>query len=237
MMEKSRTQMETLAIIPAREGSKRIKNKNIKDFLGKPIMAYSIEAAQEAHVFDEIMISTESQKIADIGKKYGAKIPFFRSHQRAGDFVGLLDVVYEVLNEYKKSGYFFKMVALILATSPLMKAEYIRQAYQLYLEKKADSVLSVVEYSFPIQRSLHITDGIIEMNWPENLKKRSQDLEKIYHDAGQFYFFNIDQLLKQKNIYMINTYPFILSNLEVQDIDTETDWRLAELKYQLLKKI
>ncbi|WGS63899.1 pseudaminic acid cytidylyltransferase [Marinitoga aeolica] len=228
--------MKNLAIIPARGGSKRIPRKNIKKFYGKPIISYSIEAAIKSNIFDEIMVSTEDGEIAEIAKSYGAKIPFLRSKDNSNDYATLVDVCLEVIEEYEKNDVFFDYACCILPTAPLINYENIIKAYKLLSEKNFDSVITVTEYSFPIQRSFKLKNNKLEMNWPENMMKRSQDLEKTYHDAGQFIFFKIEELKKQKVLYMKNMGGIILSNIEVQDIDNEIDWKLAELKYELLKK-
>ena len=225
--------MKKLAIIPARGGSKRIPYKNIKKFLGKPILAYSIEAALKSNLFDEVMVSTDDENIAEIAKSYGANVPFLRSKENANDYIGLADVCKEVITEYKKINKNYEISCLILATAPLIKISNLKKALTLLTKKDLDCVFAVTEYSFPIQRSLKIENNYIKMNWPENYNKRSQDLQKTYHDAGQFYFFKTKELFTQNKFYMEKTYPIILNNLEVQDIDTETDWKLAELKYKL----
>ncbi len=229
--------MKNLAIIPARGGSKRIPKKNIKDFLGKPIIAYSIEAALKSSLFDEVMVSTDDEEIAEVAKKYGAKIPFFRNKETANDYAGLADVVKEVLENYIEKGQHYDNTCLILATAPFVNEEKLIKAYNLLITKNADCVITVTEYSFPIQRSFKIDNEYLKMKWPENMNKRSQDLEKTYHDAGQFCFFKTCEFFKQQKLYMEKLYPFILDNLEVQDIDTETDWKLAEMKYKLIMEV
>lgn len=229
--------MKNLAIIPARGGSKRIPKKNIKDFLGKPIIAYSIEAALKSNLFDEVMVSTDDEEIAEIVQKYGAKIPFFRSKETANDYATLTDVVKEVLMNYREKGQHYDNTCLILATAPFVNEEKLIKAYNLLITKNADCVITVTEYSFPIQRSFKIDNEYLKMKWPENMNKRSQDLEKTYHDAGQFCFFKTCEFFKQQKLYMEKLYPFILDNLEVQDIDTETDWKLAEMKYKLIMEV
>lgn len=230
--------MDALAMITARGGSQRIPGKNIKPFLGKPIIAYSIAAALESKIFSEIMVSTDDKKIEEISLKYGARVPFLRSEKNSDNHAPLSEVVLEVLEEYQKIGKSFDFICLILPTAPLIKKENLIRAYsQIVREDDIDCVFTVTEYSFPIQRSLKIESNFLKMNWPENMSVRSQDLESTYHDAGQFYFLRTGTFLKQKKIYMRNSAPVILNNLEVQDIDTENDWKLAELKYKLIKKI
>lgn len=228
--------MHTLAIITARGGSKRIPRKNIKEFLGKPILAYSIEAALNAGCFDEVMVSTDDEEIARIALQYGAKVPFLRSAETANDFASTKDVILEVLEKYKEAGEDFEAVCCIYPTAPFLTPERLTEAMTLLSERKADSVIPVVAYSFPPQRCLVIRDGRTEFLHPEHMLTRSQDLEPYYHDCGQFYCLNTDSFKKQQLLVMKNTYPVILSEMEVQDIDTLSDWELAELKYKLVRK-
>ena len=226
--------MRKIAIITARGGSKRIPRKNIKEFCGKPILAYSIEAALKAGMFDEVMVSTDDEEIAEIAKKYGAKVPFYRSEKTANDFATTSDVILEVLEEYQKRGQEFDAFCCIYPTAPFITAGRLKEGMELLKEKKPDSVMPVVSFSFPPQRCVVIKEERLVPKWPENMPKRSQDLEPYYHDCGQFYCVDTRRFLEEKVILMPNTYPLILSELEVQDIDNEVDWKLAELKYRLL---
>ena len=227
--------MANLAIIPARGGSKRIPKKNIKLFLGKPIIAYSIEAALSSGLFDEVMVSTDSQEIAEIAIKYGAKVPFLRSEANANDFAVLADVVEEVTQTYKEDNKEFKSVCCILPTAPFISSEKIKEAHLKFETEKLDTVFPVLEFSFPIQRSLKIEGNHAKMVWDEHLNTRSQDLEPRYHDSGQFYWLNYSAFKAEKKLFTTNTGVIVISELEAQDIDTETDWKLAEIKYKLLK--
>jgi N-acylneuraminate cytidylyltransferase len=221
--------MYRLAIIPARGGSKRIPRKNIKDFLGKPIIAYSINAAQECGLFDEVMVSTDDAEIALVAQEHGAVVPFFRSNDNANDFATLADVVDEVKEQYSSINKSYNHICLILPTAPLLTIENIRKGFSILLDKNADSVRPLVRYSYPIQRAVKMKDGLIEMFNPEHLNTRSQDLEPAFHDAGQFYWMKFNAGLRgNKKI------GFEISEKTVQDIDTEEDWELAELKYQLV---
>lgn len=226
--------MKNLAIIPARGASKRIIRKNIKDFLGKPIMAYSIEAALESRLFDEVMVSTEDEQIAEVARKYGAKLTFMRSEKNSDDYAGLADVCIEVLKCYEGLGIYFDSICCILATAPFASAEKISAAKNMLDSGSYSCVFPIVEYGYPIQRSLKIEGGFVKMICPENLYKRSQDLEKTYHDAGQFYFIKTKVLLTEESMYPEKSGAIILNNLEAQDIDTDTDWKLAELKYKIM---
>ncbi|NMC99426.1 MAG: pseudaminic acid cytidylyltransferase [Bacteroidales bacterium] len=224
---------KNIAIIPARGGSKRIPHKNIKPFLGKPIIAYSIEAAQKSGLFSELMVSTDDKEIAEMAKKYGATVPFFRSPQTANDFATIGEVIEEVLLNYQKQGKMFENVCCLLATAPFINTKRLMEAYDLMLEKKYDSVFPIVRFSYPIQRALRLSDGNVSMFQPENFAKRSQDLEPAYHDSGQFYWMKVEEFMKQKRFFSKNSGAIILPETEVQDIDSEEDWKLAEWKYKM----
>lgn len=224
--------MKNVAIIPARGGSKRIPRKNIKPFMGKPIIAYSIEAALKSGLFDEVMVSTDDEEIAEIARQYGAKVPFMRSVESANDLASTDDVILEVLRMYKDQGEEFDTFCCIYSTAPFVTSQKLSEAYGK-LNSEINSVFTCVAYSYPVQRSLHIVDGKISMVYPEYFDKRSQDLETIYHDAGQFYIATVNSYLLEKKLWGTNTAGFVLSELEVQDLDTPTDWRLAEIKYNL----
>jgi pseudaminic acid cytidylyltransferase len=227
--------MKNLAIIPARGGSKRIPRKNIKNFLGKPIIVYSIEAAADSGLFDEIMVSTDDIEIAEIARKCGAEVPFMRSEENSGDYAGLSNVCAEVINNYAVNGKNFDLICCILPTAPLMDFKKLIEAKDLIEEKGYNCVFTVAEHSYPIQRSLKINNGFVEMVWPENYTKRTQDFEKFYHDAGQFYFIKTASVLTEEKLFTRKTGAIILDNFEVQDIDTDVDWGLAEIKYKLIK--
>lgn len=222
-----------IAIITARGGSKRIPKKNIKTFIDKPIIAYSIQAALDSGIFDEVMVSTDDREIAEIAEQYGAKVPFFRSSENANDFATTADVILEVLDAYRSEGREFEQVCCIYPTAPFITDKVLIEAMELLEKENADSVLPVVAFSFPPQRCVVIKDGKLEPKWPECMPMRSQDLEPYYHDCGQFYCLNTKAFLEQKKLVMEHTCPVIMDEMNVQDIDNETDWKLAELKYQL----
>lgn len=228
--------MSNIAIIPARGGSKRIPRKNIKYFCGKPIISYSIEATIESGVFDEVMVSTDDQEIADISIKYGAKVPFFRSAETSTDIAMTASVLIEVLSEYKKLGQNFEYCCCIYPCAPFVNQSKIKDGMNLLISENADSVLPVVKFSYPPLRGLVIRDNKLQMMFPENYNIRSQDLDTMYHDAGQFYCLNIDSLIKDQRLFCGNSLPIILPEIDVQDIDTVEDWEIAELKYKILKK-
>jgi N-acylneuraminate cytidylyltransferase len=225
-----------LCIIPARGGSKRIPRKNIKDFLGKPIIAYSIETTIKSELFDTVMVSTDDKEIAEVAKKYGAKVPFFRSKKNADDYATLPDVLIEVYQNLKqKLNISFDNICCILPTAPLITVQRIKEGYELLINSEVTSVVPVIAFSYPVWRSFRINDqNRLEMIWPEYLKSRSQDLPVVYHDAGSFYWIKRGSFFKEKNLFTSKSQPLILEETEVQDIDTLEDWRLAELKYKYL---
>ena len=223
--------MKNLAIIPARGGSKRIPHKNIKEFLGKPIIAYSIEAALKSGLFDEVMVSTDDAEIAAIAKQYGANVPFMRSDETANDHAIIADVLNDVLNCYDKLGKHFDNMCCILATAPLLRVGDLQNAYNKLIQSDFVTVIPIVQFSFPIMRSFKMDEkGMIEFNWPEYYPVRSQDIPPAYHDAGMFYWHKIEEWRKGVDYKS----GYVLDDVYVQDIDTETDWKLAEMKYQLL---
>ncbi len=229
---------KVLCIITARGGSKRIPRKNIKDFLGKPIIAYSIEAAIDSNIFTEVMVSTDDAEIAEIAKTFGANIPFLRSTEASSDYATTATVIEEVLLQFKSLGKEFDYACCIYPTAPFVTAEKLVKAYEMLCnDNYADSLVPVVRFSFPILRSLKMQDGYIRLNWPEYLNSRSQDLPPAYHDAGQFYFFSVKDFLKTKKLFTDSTIPFEMPESEVQDIDNEEDWKIAEIKYTFLKNI
>jgi N-acylneuraminate cytidylyltransferase len=230
--------MSNILIIPARGGSKRILKKNIKTFLGKPIIAYSIEAAIASSLFDEIMVSTDSHEIAEISLKYGAKVPFMRSQKNAGDFSTTFDVLEEVLTTYKSLKKTFDYTCCLYACAPLVTPKKLAEAFQLLQKENFDTVLPVVPFGFPIQRAFKVDEHFKTAYFnPELSLTRSQDLELSYHDAGQFYWMNTAKCLEKKAVITDNTGSIILSEIEAQDIDNEIDWKLAELKYEVLQSI
>lgn len=226
--------MANIAIITARGGSKRIPKKNIKEFCGKPIIAYSIQAALESKVFDEVMVSTDSEEIAELAKKYGASVPFMRSETTSNDFATTADVITEVLENYKKIGKQFETFACIYPTAPFITAEKLCEAIKLL--GGADAVISVVRFSFPPQRAFVVREGTLAFQYPQYERARSQDLEPIYHDCGQFYMCNSIIFLEKHSLILPRTKPYELPDEEVQDIDTMSDWEIAEAKYSVLHK-
>ena len=227
--------MKNLAIIPARGGSKRIPRKNIKDFLGKPIIAYSIETALESGLFEEVMVSTDDHEIAEIAIKYGAKVPFFRSEKTSNDHAHIAEVIAEVLEKFKTLNKEFDNFCCIFSTAPFIKKGRLKEGFDLMINNNFDSVFPVLKFSYPIQRALKIESEKVSMILPENFNKRSQDLMPAYHDSGQFYWMKTQEFYKQKRLFAENSGAIILSEMEVQDIDTVEDWEVAEMKYRFLK--
>ncbi|MFC4478254.1 pseudaminic acid cytidylyltransferase [Flavobacterium chungangensis] len=227
-----------LAIITARGGSKRIPRKNIKNFLGSPIIKYSIDAALNAGCFTEVMVSTDDEEIASLAISLGAKVPFIRSSENSNDFATTADVITEVLNMYKEKGEHFDYACCIYPTAPFVTGFKLNEAYKMLIEKNAETVVPIVSFGFPILRSFKLEAGLIKMNWPEYISTRSQDLPPAYHDCGQFYFIQTDLFLKNKKLFSDNSLGYEMPESEVQDIDTEEDWKVAEIKYTfLLEKI
>ena len=223
-----------LAVITARGGSKRIPKKNIRDFLGKPIICYSIDTARISGIFDEVMVSTDSKEIADVALSCGATVPFMRSDATSDDRATTADVLKEVVEEYEKRGICFDELCCIYPTAPFIRPEDLKAAAALMEETGADTVMSVVRFSFPPRRALLMKDGRLRAHYPEDQLKRSQDLEAEYHDCGQFYFMNVDSFRKQQAVVMKDTAGIEIEERRVQDIDTEEDWVMAELKYKML---
>jgi pseudaminic acid cytidylyltransferase len=226
---------KSLAIIPARGGSKRIPRKNIRPFAGKPIIVYSIEAAIRSGCFQSVMASTDDPEIAEVAGNAGAEVPFFRSERTATDHATLADVVGEVLASYRELGEAFDYFCCILPTAPFLRPEWLRNGFERLSRSDADSVFPIVRFGYPILRALRIENGTVKMMWPEHLNTRSNDLEPAYHDCGLFYWMRTDRFLAQKRLLADRSIGIELPETETQDIDTEEDWRLAELKFQLLR--
>lgn len=227
-------QEKRIAVITARGGSKRMPGKNIKAFCGKPIIAYSIEAALNSGLFSEVMVSTDSQRIAETARAYGAKVPFFRSSKNSDDHAATADVILEVLWAYKELGREFDIVCCMYPTAPFVTPEKLKKAVKLMEDKHPAAVIPVVAFSYPPQRCFVLNqEQYAEYKYPEYARARSQDLEIQYHDAGQFYVYQSKVFLKCGGMITENILPMILPEMEVQDIDHEEDWKLAELKYSL----
>ena len=225
-----------IAIIPARGGSKRIPNKNIKLFAGQPIISYSIRVAQETGLFDRIIVSTDSLEIADIAREYGAETPFLRPAELSDDFTGTVPVLLHALNWLDDHGYTTDYFCCIYATAPFIQAVYIKKGFDLIKDKDAVTAFSVTTFPYPIFRALKISDNDrVEMFWPKHKNSRSNDLPEAYHDAGQFYWGNTEKFLMGKTFFSSDSVPIIIPRYLVQDIDTPEDWETAEKMYLVLQ--
>lgn len=221
-----------ICIIPARGGSKRIPRKNIKDFLGNPMIEYPIKTAIESGIFDEVMVSTDDEEIKKIALNLGAKVPFARSKETANDYATTFAVLKEVLDAYKAKMIFFDYVCCIYPCTPLLTVEKLIESEQMLLNSNFDAVVPVIKYSHPIHRSLKISKtGQLEMVFKENANIRSQEFEPYYHDAGQYYFMKSSIIINSESIWECKVLPMVFTELEAQDIDGEDDWILAELKF------
>ncbi|MBP7860911.1 pseudaminic acid cytidylyltransferase [bacterium] len=225
-----------LAIIPARRGSKRIANKNVKSFLGKPIIAYSIDVAKESGIFETVMVSTNCPQISEVARNYGADVPFMRSEEASNDHAGLEEVLEEVINSYLNLGIRYENACIILATAPFVTISKLKLGLELLKKEKCSSVVPVCRFAYPVQRSLKIVEERLELIWSEYYQYRSQDLEPAYHDVGQFYWIRVSELEKVKNNFFQGAQPLEIPETEVQDIDSLSDWDLAEFKYQWLQR-
>ena len=227
--------MGNIAIITARGGSKRIPKKNIKDFMGKPMLAYAIESAIKSEIFDEIMVSTDSDEIKEIALKYGAKVPFMRSEQTSNDYATTFDVLEEVISEYQKQGKEFETLCCIYPCVPFLKAETLKNAYEEL--DGFNAVQPVCKYPAPVEWAMKIDNGTLIFNDPDAKNIRSQDLEPKYFDVGMFYFCKVKNLLAEKTLVPQGTKAYIIDELECQDIDTPDDWKMAEMKYKVLNNV
>lgn len=228
--------MKTVAIIPARGGSKRIPRKNIKVFAGKPIIGYSIEAAKKSGLFDSIIVSTDDKEIASIAESFGAEVPFIRPKELSDDFTGTNAVVKHALSWLEDKGLTYKYACCIYATAPFLQTKYLQQGFEDLVKTGTSFAFSVTSYPTPIQRAIRINkDGFVEAVYPENISKRSQDLEEIYHDAGQFYWGTSEAFLNDITTYSTASTPIIIPHYLVQDIDTLEDWYRAELMFTALQ--
>jgi len=229
--------MKILCVIPARGGSKRIPKKNIKDFLGKPIIAYSIQTALECGLFDEVIVSTDCDHIATVAMKCGAKVPFMRPPKVSSDTATTAEVLLHALCWYAEQHIFWDYLCCFYPTAPFSTQKKMIEGLEILKKTKAPSVLPVTEFAYPILRSLKINKtGCVDMNWPEYELTRSQDLPNAYHDAGQFYWINVASFKKDPRLMPKGTLPLKLPRLQVVDIDTPEDWVTAEILYRLLHK-
>lgn len=226
--------MPDIAIITARGGSKRIPRKNIKEFCKRPIIEYSIEAALESGIFDEVMVSTDDEEIKAIAQRAGASVPFMRSSRTSNDFATTADVLMEVFEEYAKMGKQYEYASCIYPTAPFVTAQKLREGMKKLKDKDGAILMPVVRFSFPPQRGMVLKDDELVLKWPENRNVRSQDLEPLYHDCGQFYCYNVNKFIEARGQFTSGIIPFEMPESEVQDIDNLEDWKLAEIKYKIM---
>lgn len=228
--------LKTVAIIPARGGSKRIPKKNIKDFHGKPLIAYSIEVALKSKLFDKVIVSTDDDEIAKVAKKYGAEVPFIRPKELSDDFVGTGAVIAHAMNFLKGAGEEIEYFCAIYATAPLLQVKYLQEGLEMLKSSDAHMAFGATSMPFPIQRTFKIDEnGRCKMFTPQHFMSRSQDLDVAYQDAGQFFW--IDPNNKATDIaFGKSSIPVVLPRHLVQDIDTLEDWRRAEYMYEILKR-
>ena len=227
--------MRTIAIITARGGSKRIPKKNIKEFMGKPMLVYAINACKKSTVFDTVMVSTDSEEIAEIARREGADVPFMRSNRTASDFATTFDVLEEVISEYGKRGEFFDALCCVYPCVPFLTAETLRKAGMTF--SGHESLMPVCKYPSPIEWAMRIDEkGILHSNDAKAQQMRSQDLKPAYFDVGMFYFVTIEAMKKYKTLYCPDNAAFIIDESECQDIDTPDDWKMAEIKYQMFQQ-
>jgi len=225
-----------IAIITARGGSKRIPKKNIKEFFGKPMLSYAIDACKNAGIFSEIMVSTDNAEIAEIARKEGANVPFMRSQRMADDFATTYDVLEEVVNEYKKANQEFNYVCCIYPCVPFLSGQSLYDAYNRLIASNNDALQPVCKFPVPIEWAMIIENGILVPNNINAMLIRSQDLIPKYFDVGMFYLIKTTVLLEEKTLIPKKTMAYIMNEKEVQDVDTIDDWTMAELKYKLQKE-
>lgn len=229
-------QKSSVAIIPARGGSKRIPRKNIKDFHGKPLIAYSIQTAIESKLFDKVVVTTDDEEIAQIARSYGAEVPFLRPKELSDDFASTKEVIDHAIEYFKSQGKKYEYSCTIYATAPLLDSKYLIEGFEKLKNSNAINAFSATSMPFPIWRTFKIDkNGRCEMFWRENYYKRSQDLEEAYQDAGQFYW---TKLGKKSDEIMFgkDSIPIVLPRYLVQDIDTLEDWIRAEFMYEAIRK-
>ncbi len=226
--------MSMLAVITARGGSKRIPRKNIRDFLGRPMISYAISAARESGLFTEVMVSTEDEEIARVSRECGALVPFMRSQKNADDFACTADVLREVISCYEQRGRTFDDLCCIYPCVPLLRPSDLAAAYARYQELGVEALTPVVRFSYPVQRALVVDrEGLLHYREPEFAPMRSQDLEPVFHDVGMFYFQRWDLY----RLEQVRTAHYEMGEESVQDIDNESDWKMAEIKYRVINHV
>ena len=225
-----------IAIIPARGGSKRISRKNIREFVGKPIIAYSIEKAISSNLFDKVIVSTDDSEIKNISKKFGADVPFVRPDSLSDDFASTTSVIAHAIKWMKSQKWALDSICCIYPTSPLLDLDYLKKGYDIFYKSNWDYVFSATEYNYPVGRGfMSLDNNGLKMVFPENIDQRSQDLAPVFHDAGQFYWGTIKSWIEHKPIFSEKSFILIIPSHMVVDIDTEDDWCRAELTFKVLK--
>jgi pseudaminic acid cytidylyltransferase len=227
---------KTLAVIPARGGSKRIPKKNIKHFCGKPLIAYSIDAAQRSNLFDHIVVSTDDEEIKNIALEYGAEVPFFRPIELSDDFAGTDAVTNHAVDFFLSKGIKMDLVCTIYATAPLLEETFLISSYKKLLKSDAVNCFSATSMPFPIQRTFKLKNERCQMFWPEYANTRSQDLEEAFQDAGQFYWKKVGKSSSEP-LFGADSIVELLPRHLVQDIDTMEDWKHAEVLYKVVKQL
>mgnify|MGYP000613173252 CR=1 FL=1 len=226
-----------ICVIPARGGSKRIPRKNIKEFNGKPIIAYSIEAAFESNCFDQIIVSTDDIEIKEIAKKYGAKVPFIRPAELSNDYVVTFKVIKHAIEWMEINNKNIENVCCLYPTAPFVQSQIISKAFKKFQDLNADYCFSLTSFPFPIQRAIKIDQNDkIDMFNPDQFSSRSQDLEDAFHDAGQFYWGKAQAFKDEVPLFSEVSIPYMLPRYLVQDIDTNEDWIRAEVMYKVLQE-
>ena len=226
-----------ICVIPARGGSKRIPRKNIKEFNGKPIIAYSIEAALKSNCFSQVIVSTDDDEISEVAKKYGALVPFVRPDELSNDYAGTIPVIKHAIEWMEDNNNYIENVCCLYATAPFIQSKIISKAYHQLQDSNSDYCFSVTSFSFPIQRAIKIVQGDkVNMFYPEHFNTRSQDLEEAYHDAGQFYWGKAQAFKDESPLFSEVATPYVLPRYLVQDIDTMEDWIRAETMYKVLQE-
>ena len=225
-----------IAVIPARGGSKRIPRKNIKEFCGKPMIAYSIEAALQSGCFDKVIVSTDDTEIVEVARRYGAEVPFIRPAELSNDYTGTIPVIRHAIEWFMQQGVDPQLVCCLYATAPFVTPKYLQQGLQQMIGQDADYAFTVTSYAFPIQRAIKISPRLgVEMFDSNKFNTRSQDLEEAWHDAGQFYWGKAEAWLSEKIIFGPASTPVILPRHQVQDIDTFEDWDRAEWLFKAMQ--
>jgi N-acylneuraminate cytidylyltransferase len=228
--------MKNIAVITARGGSKRILKKNIKEFMGIPMIQYAIKACFKSDLFDEVIVSTDCPEIAQIARQLGVNVPFMRSEKASDDFATTYDVLEEVILEYKKLGENFENLCCIYPCVPFLKEQTLKNAFEQMIENQNEALIPVCKYSAPIEWAMKIENNTLVPNDREAQNMRSQDIKPKYFDAGMFYYIQTEVLLKEKTLVPSNTGAYVIDESQCQDIDTPEDWTLAEMKYRLLNE-